>query len=162
MVAVRLIGCGNADAGDDAVGLMAVRALRGAVRGARHVEIAEAPTGFHVLELLDGADAAIVIDAVRGPDRTPPGTTIRLDVDRDGVPAVPPTGLSSHGFGLREAFSLAAALERLPRTVFLGLQVARTDPGPGLAPQVARAMPGFVALIESEMRRLLVRQAAFR
>ncbi len=162
MVAVRVIGCGNADAGDDAVGLMAVRALRPGLAGMTGVEVAEAATGLQVLELLDGADAAVVVDAVRGPRGVRPGTAIRMDVDDEA--ALPPlsTTLSSHGVGLAEAFALATTLGRLPRTVFLGLHVADVDPGGALSPRVAGTLPGLVRLIRSEVGRLVAGAGVLR
>jgi hydrogenase maturation protease len=149
-----VIGCGNADAGDDAVGLMAVRAVRPTLAALSGVEVAEAVTGLHVLELLDGADSAIVVDAVRGPEGIRPGTPVRLEIGSRGLPSPLSTALSSHGYGLAEAFALAGTLGRLPPTVFLGLHVAGVDAGRPLSPQLARAMPRLVALIQSEIRRL--------
>jgi len=162
VVAIRVIGCGNVDAGDDAAGLIAARALRRSLAGDGDLEVVEAGSELDLLDLLHGAEAAIVVDAVRGPSSVRAGTPIRLDIDRDGVPSTLSPALSSHGIGLAATLALAATLGRLPPTVFFGLQVGVVDPGSPLSAAVSKAMPGFVELVGSEVRRLLAGVEATR
>jgi hydrogenase maturation protease len=149
-MSVRVIGCGNPDAGDDALGLLAVRRARD--RLPPDVEVVEAAVALHVLDLLDGADAAVVVDAVRTPGGTrDPGTLVRAEATIDGLPVDVRSSLSSHGLGLAEAVGLAAAVGPVPRLVFLGLEVGDVRIGESLSPAVAEAMPELVDTLVAEV-----------
>jgi hydrogenase maturation protease len=139
---VRVIACGNPQAGDDALGLLAAEAVRRRVPD--DVEVVEAGPATRVLELLDGTEVAIVIDAVRAPDgaRTP-GTLVRAEGDGDGLPAELRGSLSSHGLGLAEAVGLAAALGHTPRVIFHGVEAAGVEMGSPVSDVVTAAMPAL-------------------
>ncbi len=149
MPRVRVIGCGNPDAGDDAVGLVATDRVRDRV--APDVEVVTAPTALHVLDLLEGARSVILVDAARtaGGER-PPGTIVRAEAGPDGLPVGLRSSLSSHGLGLAEAIGLAAALGGGPRVVFLGVEVGDVRAGRGLSPAVEGALAGLVDAIVDE------------
>lgn len=149
MARVRVIGCGNPDAGDDAVGLMALRAAR--TRLPPSVDVVEAGPALQVLHLLDDVDDVIVIDAVRAPggDRAP-GTLVRAVAGSDGSPADLRSSLSSHGLGLAEAVGLAAVLGAVPRVVFLGVEVADVTAGAALSPPVQAALASLVDAVVAE------------
>ena len=137
---VRLIGCGNPDAGDDAVGLLVVDALRARVPDG--VEVVRAGPAVRVLELLDGVDAAVVVDAVRAPGGgRAPGTLVRVEAGPDGLPAELRNSLSSHGLGLAEAVGLAAAVGGAPRIVFHGVEAVDVTVGATPSVAVAAALP---------------------
>ena len=152
---VRVIGCGNLDAGDDAAGLISVRALRRRFAGRDGVEFVEAPTGMHVLDLLAGARAAVVVDAIHTGGHRQPGATVRIAVGAEEFPAELAGSVSTHGLGIADAIGLASILGSLPTTVFMGIQVAGTATGEPLSSEVAWAIPGFVDAIEAEVLRLL-------
>lgn len=148
MTRVRVIGCGNPDAGDDAAGLLAVRQARRALEALRGVDVIEAGPGLRILDLLDDVDAVIVVDAVRSSDRSrPPGEIVRVEAGPDGLPADIGSSLSSHGFGLGEAIGLATAIGRAPRIVFFGVEVAEIEAGQPLSAAVAGALPNLVRSI---------------
>ncbi len=155
MTRVRVVGVGNPDAGDDAAGLLAVRSVRPRLEGLRGVEVVETGAGLHVVDLLDGIDAVVVVDAVREPlGRRPPGTIVRAEAGPEGLPADVGSSLSSHGFGVAEAVGLAAALHDAPIVVLLGVEVGDVTAGGGLSPPVAAAMPELGRRIEGEVERL--------
>ena len=158
-VPVRVIGCGSGDRGDDAAGFIAVRALRRRLQGRPDVQMLEAATGLHVLDMLEGARAVIVVDAVHSSCPRPAGTVIRVEAGPAGLPAELTASVSTHGLGVGEAIALAGVLDRLPRTVFLGLQVASIAPGDLLSTDVAAAMPAFVDTLEHEVQSLLAEVA---
>ena len=150
---VRVIGCGNLDAGDDSVGLLAVRGARHALEGLAGVEIVETGAGLHVADLLRDVDAAVVVDAVRAPrGGRPPGTIVRVEAGPDGLPAGVGSSVSSHGFGIAEAVGMAAALEGAARVTFLGVEVADVTAGNPLSTAVAAALPELVALVVEEVK----------
>jgi len=103
METIRVIGVGNAWRGDDAVGLQAARRLR--ERLGPSVEVIDAEgDGLALLDLMEGADHVILIDAVKGGGR--PGKTVRLDVSTESrwgtvIPC------STHAMGVADAIDLA-------------------------------------------------------
>jgi hydrogenase maturation protease len=137
-----VLGLGNELAGDDAVGLLVARALRDEVRGRADV-VESSASGLALIELFDGPDRAIVVDAIRT-GRNPPGTISEMSVAHVGRVVAP----SLHQAGLPE---LAAVAERLglrfpAETRVLAVEVE--DPytlGAGLSEPVARAVDELVA-----------------
>jgi len=147
---VRVIGCGNPEAGDDAVGLLAVGLARR--RLSPEVEVVQAGASLRVLDLLDDVDAVVIADAVRTPSGArEPGTIVRAIGDADGLPAELRNSLSSHGLGLAEAVGLAAAMGPLPRVTFVGVEAEDLTAGHGLSPAVASALPALVDAIVREV-----------
>jgi hydrogenase maturation protease len=105
---IRIIGIGS-PFGDDAAGLVAAQKLAAAPPPGVEVVAADRP-GAALIELLDSADAVILIDAVHSGAR--PGTVYDLDLralPQDAIGLV-----SSHDLGVIEAVQLASALGRAP------------------------------------------------
>lgn len=152
---IKVIGCGNPEAGDDAVGLEVVRLVRDVLAGVADVEVAFAVTGARALDLMMGADAVVVVDAVRTPGgERPPGTLIRVDVGPDGLPVEIASCLSSHGLGLAEVFGLSAAIGSVPRMVFVGVEALEMVLGHALSPAVVSAVPALVERVLAEVHAL--------
>ena len=152
---VRVIGLGNPEAGDDALGLIAIRKLRATYGDAPDVELIEAGPAHRITDLLDDVDAVVVVDAVRTRGRQrKAGAIVRADLGVPGALDVIESSLSSHGFGLAEVVGLAAALRSATRMVFLGIEVADVTTGRKLSPVVETAMPKLLELIESELSKL--------
>jgi len=134
-----VIGVGNDRRGDDAAGLEVVRRLRAhASDGVRIVECADDPLG--IIDAWEGADDAIVIDAVRS--GAPPGTLHVLEgAQLKGQSLKLRGSMSTHAFGVVDAIELARALGRLPERVRIyGIEGESFVMGSGLSPAVARAV----------------------
>jgi len=99
-----VLGLGNELAADDAVGLLAARAVREQVADAVDV-VESSAAGMALIEIFDGYDRAIVVDSIRT-GREPPGTITELGLDQIGRVVAP----SLHQAGLPE---MAAVAERL-------------------------------------------------
>jgi len=150
---VRVICCGNPEAGDDAVGLLAVGLARR--RLPPEVEVVEAGMALRVLDLLEDVDAVVITDAVRAPSGgREAGALVRAVGDPDGLPAELRSALSSHGLGIAEAVGLAGAMGPLPRVVFLGLEADDLTAGHGLSPAVAASLPALVDAVVEEVASL--------
>lgn len=140
-----MLALGNDILGDDAVGLAAARALRAELAGVQPpVEVIEAPgAGFTLLELLEGYDRALLLDAaVTG--RCPPGTVLELPAEQLGDTVAP----SPHAAALAEVLDLARRLQApFPAELrILALEVE--DPyvfREGLSAPAAAALPAFIA-----------------
>jgi hydrogenase maturation protease len=129
-----VVGVGNAARGDDAAGLLAARALGG-------IELEGDPSAL--IELLDGAEEAIVIDAVRS--GAPPGTVRRIDAGEQPLPADVRSSASTHLVSLAEAIELARALGRLPpRLTVYGIEGERFDTGAPVSEPVTAAITDIV------------------
>jgi len=145
-----VLGLGNELAGDDAVGVLVVRAVREELGGRADV-VESSASGLALLETFDGYDRAIVVDSVRT-GRTPPGTVTELalaDVGRVVAPSLHHTGLPE----------LAAVAERLglgfPRETRV-LAVEVEDPytlGAGLSESAALTIDEVAARIREEVER---------
>ncbi|HVN64377.1 MAG TPA: hydrogenase maturation protease [Candidatus Binataceae bacterium] len=116
---IRIIGIGS-PFGGDAVGLRAAEILAADPPSNCEVVSADRP-GAELIELMDGADAVILIDAVRS--GAPPGTIHVLEFDElEGASA---RFVSSHDLGVAAAIQLARKLDRAPsRGWIVGLEIA--------------------------------------
>jgi len=125
-----IVTCGNADAGDDAVGSAVAAHL--ARLDLPDVEVFDLGTGPAMLtDLLDGRYELIVVDAVQWPGR-PPGQVVDMDwrqcravTDRRAAP-------STHGLTIADQLALADKLGLLPsrvRVIGLVIDTARVGLG---------------------------------
>ena len=147
---IRVIGVGNVWRGDDAVGLLAARRLRD--RLGSSVEIAEAEgDGLALLDLMEGIDHVILIDAMKGEGR--PGTTVRLDLSNEShwgtvVPC------STHAMGVADAIDLARAMGWLPKQVVLyGIEIESVESGASLSEAVREGLNIVVEQVNQEVER---------
>jgi hydrogenase maturation protease len=133
---VVVVGVGNPFRRDDGVGPEVVIRLRAAgLSGATLA--ASLGEATELIDLWDGADLAVVVDALRA-DPPHPGRVHRLAVY--SPPEERSRAASSHGMDLGEAVELARVLGRLPRRlVIYAIEAADVDHGLGLSPEVAEA-----------------------
>jgi hydrogenase maturation protease len=92
-----------------------------------------------IVDALDGAEEAILVDAVRSGSAA--GMVHRIDVSAQPIPATM-SAASTHTLGVGEAIELARALGRLPpRVVLYGIEAESIAAGDDLTPAVAAAVP---------------------
>ena len=135
---ILVIGMGNPDCGDDAVGRLVARALRGRLLQGVRIEEADG-VATSLLARLDGVEAAYLVDAcVSG---AAPGALHRFDASHAPLPAAR-FGVSTHGMGLADALELARTLGTLPSLcVVYAVEGSSFAPGTPVSPAVARALP---------------------
>ena len=114
-MALRIIGCGNFDRGDDAAGLLVARRLQAVGVETLGVEITEqSGDSFSLMDCWAGSEHVILVDAT-APNGSP-GQVQAWNANADKLPEnVFPC--STHAFGVREAVELARILNRLPQTL---------------------------------------------
>lgn len=145
---VRVIAVGERTRGDDGVGLAVGDAL--AERGYAVRRLWGEPA--EVLDAVSGAEAVVLVDAVRSGSR--PGAIYVVDLGRTRLAEAAGFRASSHGIGLGEAIELARALGELPeRAALVGIEGARFEPGAALSPAAAAAVPDAVRAVESLVER---------
>jgi hydrogenase maturation protease len=148
-----VIGIGNDFRSDDGVGPAVAREFDALALPGVFVTVCDGePTGL--LEVWDGAELAIVVDAVLCEPSTP-GRIWRTTVDAlRGVT----TAASSHALGIPDALPLGRILGRSPRElVVIAVEAACLDLGVGLSEPVAAAVPGVVEVVRTELARLTAR-----
>jgi hydrogenase maturation protease len=135
LAALRVVGIGSAERGDDAAGLLAARFLRMRVPDGVAVVCCSADP-VSLFEAWAGADRVWLTDAVMS--GAPAGTVHRIDVASQAL--LPrPRCRSTHGLGLAEAVELGRTLGRLPRSlVIFGIEAASFPIG-GLPSAAVRA-----------------------
>jgi hydrogenase maturation protease len=143
-----VLGVGNAYRGDDGVGLVVAERLQGRVPDGIEVTVCEQEAS-RVLDALEGADAAVIVDAVAS--GAEPGTLHRFDAAAAAVPARA-FGSSTHAFGVGEAIELARALGKLPpRVVVYGIEGREFAAGHGLSAPVEAAVGRAAEAILEEL-----------
>ena len=148
---ILVIGIGNEDRGDDAIGLEIARRVRDlCLDGVTVEELGGDP--LSLLEIWDRGDWTILIDAVTS--GTEAGTVMRFDALADDLPAIFEPRVSSHGIGVGEVVALARALDRLPaRLVVYGIEGEAFDVGSPLSPGLANAIDITVERVAHEASR---------
>jgi len=149
-VKVRVVGLGNTILRDDGVGIHVARSVAACLARAApgiEVDVVEAETaGFALLELLEGWDRVVVVDAVTL-DGLAPGEVVRMDLGSFR----PSLRLSSvHEIDLPTALALGERLgRRMPSDVrVVGIQAGDLSTfGEDLTPAVAAAVPRAVEAV---------------
>ena len=156
---VLVAGVGNVLRGDDGFGPAVIRALEAAAPLPETVHLVETGIGGInlVLELLDGYDLLLLVDAVdRG---RPPGTLFILEPEVPDVLAL--SGRERHALAANtheivpaQVLIIARAAGVLPRTIrFVGCQPGETETLTlSLSPAVQAAVPRAVAAVQQLLR----------
>ena len=147
----KIIGIGQSLRGDDAAGLSAVLLWQDTYEKVAHrphvqVELAELP-GIGLLNLLEGAVCAILVDSVRSGARA---GTIHL-ITPDQLENFGAGAGSAHGWGVAEALALGQRLlpEAMPHKIMIvGIEAGDLTLGQKLSPEVEIALPEAALLIE--------------
>ena len=152
---IRVIGIGNLMAGDDAVGTHIIRKLmEHRISG---IELIDAgPVGLSLLDLLEGAEKVLIIDAIRS-ERIE-GEMVRLvlpkDIEQISALAWESALPSTHLIGLGEALTMGHALGLLPpHLVIYGIELGQIEMGSGLSVKISRAIENVVSQIEYELKQ---------
>jgi hydrogenase maturation protease len=143
-----VVGIGNSDRGDDAVGRVVARRLNTKCPpGVRVVEHDGELAGL--FDCLSGVESAYLIDASNIGKR--PGTISRFDVAAMELPRIA-FGYSTHGLGLAEAIELARVFGKIPlRCVVYAIEGRAYDLSAPLSPEVSAAAEEVARLIRDEM-----------
>ncbi len=153
MARVTVIGIGNVLTGDDAIGPHVVRVLEARYALPDGVQVIDAGTpGYDLTAFLVGADAALLVDAVKA--KGAPGE-LRVYDKAELLTKKPILAMSPHEPGVREALLNADFMGVTPPVVRLvGVVPARTETGIGLSPEVRAAIPSAVDRVAAELRAL--------
>ncbi|HEX8991634.1 MAG TPA: hydrogenase maturation protease [Anaerolineales bacterium] len=155
---ITVIGIGQTVRGDDGAGIAAVRKWQEsfphtATRPDVSVHFSELP-GLDLLDLLEGFDAAVLVDALDGGGV--PGTIHRLGPDE--IAAFASGARSAHGWGVGETLALAqhvnSGLGRIPIRL-VGITAEQMQLGAVLSRAVQQSLPAAAEAIDAEVQRFL-------
>jgi hydrogenase maturation protease len=148
---ILVIGIGNAESGDDGVGLAVAERVSGL--GLSKVDVAKhCGDACALMEAWEGYGNVILVDATRSGAMA--GTVRSFDPR-----AMPPTGcafgMSTHGFGVAWTLEFARALNRLPaRCRVFAVEGERFDQRTGLSPAVKSALDEVLEQITAQIARM--------
>lgn len=140
-IKVSVLGLGNLMRTDDAVGMIALDALRHDPRLLPEVNLIEGETlGLDLLYHVDGTTHLMVLDAVDVGEE--PGSLLRFEGDEvDRIPC----GTSVHLLGMSDLLAAMRLLECAPKMVMvLGIQPQTIAWGTELTPPLQAVMPEIV------------------
>lgn len=155
---IVLVGVGQSLRCDDGAGMLAVQSWQSKYpwrleHPTVRVEIEQLP-GLALLDLINDAEAAIIVDAVHSGSLA--GTIHQVTLNQlSGFTSGTNT---AHGWGVAETLALGHKLypETLPaEIILLGIEGERFDPGDTLSPSVQRNLPTLVEQIEENIQRLI-------
>jgi hydrogenase maturation protease len=157
-MSVIVVGVGQTMRGDDAIGVLAVQNWCSEYpQTANHpkveVEVAELP-GLDLLELLSGAEKALIIDALESD--VVAGRIYVLNENE--VSAFDNGSGLAHGWGVGETIQLGRTLEKddLPDEIkFIGIGARQFEMGSEPSPEVKQQLPKIVEIIEGQVRSFL-------
>jgi len=149
---VLVIGVGNELRSDDAAGLAVARRVD--ERNVDGIAVVEsAGEGASLIDVWDGADAVIVIDAVHS--GAAPGTIHRLS-PRELTPSAHLFHQSTHAISVPEAIELAEVMKRSPRRlIVVGIEGESFRAGVGLSQEVEAALPSAVDAVLREAMAMM-------
>jgi hydrogenase maturation protease len=154
---ITIIGIGQTMRNDDSAGLIAVQHWQATFPHTSQlpsITIVESELpGLELLNLLEGYDAAILVDAVKS--SASPGTIHRLtETDILGFAEDHP---SAHGWGIAETLQLGRKLEvQIPKIIHLiGIEGENFSMGRSLSPQVLLALDEAAQFIEDSVKIIL-------
>ncbi len=150
---IRILGVGNVLTRDDGLGPYVIRVLEAQYEFPEGVEVLDVGTpGLDFTPYLSEALAVIVVDTVHA-DAAP--GTLRFYRDDEIVASPPPSRMSPHEPGLREALMATELTETSPREMLLiGVVPETTEGGTRLSRPVAAAVPKVVEAVVEELERL--------
>ncbi|MCK5556042.1 MAG: hydrogenase maturation protease [Alphaproteobacteria bacterium] len=139
-----IIGIGNRNRGDDALGCILADRLKTSFETLEHDG-----EPASLMEAWDGRPSVVLIDAVSSGEN--PGTIFHFDLQKQKLPEV--FGHSStHSFGVVEAVELARVLGGLPPCIiFFGVEGKNFSIGDGLSAEVSAVLEDFQGRIIREM-----------
>ncbi len=147
---IVVIGVGNILLKDDGIGVHVVREIADKIINEEWVLVYECGAlGLQMLDYLDGADYAVIVDAVKSGKR--PGVVSRFIIDQSEL-EYPKDLQSMHQIDVLATLSLGREMMRLPsRIIVVGIEPKDVSLGLDLSAEVKASMGEAVQLILDEI-----------
>lgn len=149
--ALLVIGVGNEQRGDDAIGLLVSRHIRALNLPGVSTRECSGDVSL-LLEMWKETQAVVVIDAVSSGRK--PGTLYRWNAARESLP-VDIFPASSHSFGVAQAIELARALGQIPPvSIVYGIEAKQFDLHAELSLELLESLDAIVQQIQIDLMNL--------
>jgi hydrogenase maturation protease len=158
-IRLGVIGVGNTLVSDDGVGIRVVRTFRGKRVDERVALIESERGGMDLLDRLEGFDYVMIVDAALTGLKAP-GEVVVLTI---AAPFAVGESRSLHTIDLRGllAFGEAAGMAMPSEVTVLSIEAGDIETfHEGCTEKVEQAIPGAVAVLEEEVRRILAHPRA--
>ena len=148
---ILVLGLGNVLLQDEGVGVRVIERLQARYAFPDDVTVLDGGTlGLDLLHVLEEADRAVVVDAVKAGKE--PGALVRLR--NEEIPAFLGPKVSPHQVGLQDLLGLAQLRGHFPgEVILLGVQAERLEPGLDLSPAIAAQVEPLAARVIEEQAR---------
>jgi len=146
---ILILGLGNILLGDEGVGVRIAQQLSSQSLP-DEIEVIDGGTaGYELLNLLEGRDKVIIVDAVKTEDK--PGSVYKMDLSV--LQEDTTKQLSLHQFGLKNVFKMASLMDINPEVTLVGVvpkdyQIYHI----GLSEDVEKAIPLVIETILQEIK----------
>ena len=141
-----VLGIGNMFRHDDGVGIFVARRIKREVGDLVSV-YDNMRDSVDLIEAWQGANAAVIVDAVSSQGLTQPGTIYQIEVGNQSVPEKL-FHYSTHNLSIAAAIDLSRALGTLPpHLTICGIEGENFEIGTGLSPEVEEAAEKVVQTI---------------
>ena len=135
---ILILGLGNILLGDEGVGVRIAQQLS-SQSIPDGIEVIDGGTaGYELLNLLEGRDKVIIVDAVKADDK--PGSIYKMDLSV--LQEDTPMQLSLHQIGLKNVFKMASLMDINPKVTLVGVVPKDYQSYKiGLSPEIERVIP---------------------
>jgi len=153
---ILILGVGNILLKDEGVGVRAIEKLQRDYKFPSNVEIMDGGTaGLGLLNLFDGVDHLIIVDAIQGNDS--PGSLYCFKFE--DISANIPKKFSPHQIGILETLTVKKVLGKIPDTTIIAVQPKDCSHwGMELTPEIEDKIPNIIALIIDELKKIGVNE----
>ncbi len=147
---IIILGIGNILLKDEGVGVRVIERLKRDFKFPPNVELIDGGTaGFGLIDLLDGAEHLIIVDAVQGNDE--PCSIYRFKFE--DMPSSISKKFSPHQIGILETLTLKKMLGKIPDTTIIAIQPKDcSNWGTELTPEIENKIPNIINLVIEELR----------
>ena len=147
---IRVVGLGNAWAGNDAVGLVAAERFQRQAPAGIEVLQMETPD-WQMFEGIEAEDYLLVIDACL--DESPPGTVHELGIEN--LASLPLRHCSSHGLGLADWLAMAEAMGEETGCLHLyAVSIGQAALGEPLSAEMEQAIERLLPMLKRKISAL--------
>lgn len=148
---LTVLGIGNEDMGDDAVGVFVARELLARAPRVPAEVVDGGMRGMGLLRYFCESDVLLVVDAIDA--GTEPGAVFRFDPDAAGVTQLRSNNI--HGMGVPYLLTNARLLGHKPRVIVYAVQVGDVNPNrEELTPEVRASADAVIEMIIDELTAL--------
>lgn len=149
---ISVIALGNTLRGDDGV----AASLLDMIEEEHETGLSRHKLGLHcelIGDCLRDCDAAIIVDATKSGFAA--GTVHEVDLIPLIASATTPAALFCHGLSFIDELLIVARMQPLPeKLIFFGVEIAASDWGEGISPELSQRLPGLKSRLLSRIRRL--------